>query len=134
MVSEYPSLPPRPCFVPPIPELDEAADLLSQAADALIARDNELARVLLRKADMRVLHAYADVTMNKMPKEVRRYKPWEGAPHALSRSKRAVLRMPSRADEDAIFRRDGYRCRYCGCRIVLKAGSLGDVGDRSGRG
>ena len=26
--------------------------------------------------------------------------------------------MPTGADAEAIFRRDGFRCRYCGCRVV----------------
>ena len=40
-------------------------------------------------------------------------------PVALPRSARPP--RPTAAEEDAIHERDGYRCRYCGCRVALRA-------------
>lgn len=111
----------RPSFVPAIPALDEAATLLSRAADALISGDNELACVFLREADMPVLHEHATRIMGKLNDEIHRYRPIKGTPHPSTPDARGKRRMPSASVQDAVYERDGYRCRYCGCRVVLKA-------------
>jgi hypothetical protein len=46
---------PGRCFAAPIPELDEAAALLSAATDALPAGDHGLARSFLQRADMPIV-------------------------------------------------------------------------------
>lgn len=111
----------RPCFVLPIPELDQAATLLSEAADALIAGDNERARELVRQADMPVLHAYANRIMNEQHDEIHRYRPLSDTSRGTTAVERIALRMPTGVEQSAIYRRDGHRCRYCGCRVVLKS-------------
>lgn len=65
----------RPCFVPPILELELAGDLLSLAADALLAGDYAPGTDLLSRADMPVVHAYASRVMGKMDAGIHRYRP-----------------------------------------------------------
>src|SRR6185437_11117253 len=109
---------PRPSFLPPIPELDIAADLLSDAADALLSGDYELARNRLRKADMPTLHDWASRIMGATSTEIHRYRRVSGADAKVASHDRAVAREPNPAVKAAIYARDGYRCRYCGYRVV----------------
>ena len=109
---------PRPSFLPPIPELDVAADLLSNAADALVSGDYELARACLREADMSILHDRAFRIMGAVSTEVHRHRRIAGADFEVAPYHRAVMRMPSAEVEAAAYARDGYRCRFCGCRVV----------------
>jgi DNA-directed RNA polymerase subunit RPC12/RpoP len=114
-------LSPRKCFVTPIPELDEAADLVSAAADALLASKQELARDLLRQADMPIVHAYASRVMGKADIDIHRYRPVGGLAIERPALAKVAQRMPAASVEADIYRRDGYRCRFCGCRVILKA-------------
>jgi hypothetical protein len=111
-------LSPRRCFVAPIPELDEAAALLSAATDALLAGNHDLARDLIGQADMPIVHAYASRVMGKVDIDIHRYRLVEGV---STMRRRAAQRMPTALMEAEICERDGYRCRFCGCRVVIKA-------------
>ena len=108
---------PRNSFLPPIPELGRAADLLTEAAEALLADNQDAARECLRQADMPVVAAYAGRIMGREDRHVHRR-------HTVDvvRSNRgnAAARMPSAAATGSIYARDGWRCRFCGCRVVLK--------------
>lgn len=110
---------PRPCFLAPISELGEAADLLSQAADSLLAGDTAHARDYLQRADMPAVRAFAARVMCSIDPEIHRYRDVADLPAALDLADRAKARRPTSATEMAVFARDGYRCRYCGCRVVL---------------
>jgi 5-methylcytosine-specific restriction endonuclease McrA len=105
----------RKCFLPPIPELDEAAELLGEAADALLAGDHDFARDRLRRADMPVVRDYATRIMGSINKDIHRYRPIEGSGSFV----RAEQRKPGLTVEKSIYKRDGYRCRFCECRVVL---------------
>jgi hypothetical protein len=110
-------LSPRRCFVAPIPEMDEAAALLSAATDALLLGNHDLARGFIRQADMPIIQAYASRIMGKVDSDVHRYRLVEG----LSTQRQKVAqRMPAASLETEICERDGYRCRFCGCRVVIK--------------
>lgn len=119
MVGSDDFLAPRKCFLPPIPELDEAAELLSQAADCLLAGNAERARDLIRQADMPTVRAYAASVMGPTNRNIHRFRTIPGLPAKVVSAERAKLRRPSAAQEMAVFERDGYRCRYCGCHVVL---------------
>ena len=114
-------LAPRKCLLPPIPELQDAVELLAQAANALLAGYFDHARNLLQAADMPVVHAYASRIMGRVDREIHRYRPVDSIAATLSPTVRAMQRMPSSSVERAIYQRDGYRCRFCGCRVVLGA-------------
>jgi len=109
----------RPCLLAPIPELDEAVDLLSRAADALLAENEDLARDCIVRADIEAVHAWASRAMGKVDEEIHRYRPVEGLADAVAGADRATLRMPGRSTLEGIYARDGYRCRFCGSRVVL---------------
>jgi hypothetical protein len=108
---------PRPCFLPPIREVHEAADLLSEATDAMLAGNDEVARECLRRADNPAVHAFAHSIMGKENPFIHRIRSVGGP----SLSAKVQERMPSAAGTAAIFARDGWRCRFCGVRVVLPA-------------
>ena len=115
--SDFPAL--RECFLAPIAELDEAAGFLDQAANGLLAGDLALARKMLTQADMPAVRAYAASVMGRVNVDIHRYRAIEGIPAAVAFPGRARTRKPKPSDEMVVFARDGYRCRYCGCRVVL---------------
>ncbi len=113
----------RECFCPPIPEIDQAAQTLSDAVDAMLAGNLDLARERVRQADMPALWVHADMIMNKCPPNVRRFRNVDGVtakPSALSEPKgrrsRASIKPTAKRE---LYARDGWRCRFCSCRIVV---------------
>ncbi len=56
---------PRACLLAPIPAMEEAADLLAQAADCLLAGDTDGALRCLRVADMQTLREHASRAAQK---------------------------------------------------------------------
>ena len=106
----------RQCFLPPVPEHEAAADLLSAAADALLAGNLALARSYVVKADFPALRQHAQRIMSET-KDIVRRRAVAGDPPAIGKIKQ---RMPSADVIREIQQRDGYRCRFCGCRIVLR--------------
>lgn len=111
---------PRRCFVEPIPEMDLVASKLSEAVDALLAGDHGLALRLLYEADPKVVFDFASTIKGPNTKHIHRVRVVPGAPPSLSRSERVTQRMPGRGEERRVFARDGWRCRFCGCRVVSK--------------
>jgi 5-methylcytosine-specific restriction endonuclease McrA len=105
----------RPCFLPPIPELAAAADLLDEAADALLAGDRDRARKRLREANIPAVHAFAAKIMGPWDVHIHRRRPMERPTGLL----KAQDRRPSQSVEAKVFARDGWQCRYCGVRVVL---------------
>lgn len=102
----------RPCLVAPITEMELAASLLSQATDAIVSGDFDGARELISGANLAPLNAHACLAM-KDGQHIRR---------RLRREARPAGTRPAvpRSLERKILARDGYRCRYCGCKVVLK--------------
>jgi len=105
----------RKCFLPPIPELDEAANLLSDAADALLAGNRHRASELVRQADMPSLKSYASSIMGKESLAVHRFRLVEAPSNAV----KVRERHPVASTKKSIYARDGYRCRFCDVRVVL---------------
>ncbi|WP_158933257.1 HNH endonuclease [Acidisphaera sp. S103] len=112
-------LAPRTCFLTPIPELDEAADLLSQAADGLLAGNPAFARDLIKRADMPAVRAYASSVMGRISTDIHRYRTIAGLPDIVARPNKTKIRRLQPLEEMAVFERDGFRCRYCDCRVVI---------------
>ena len=106
---------PRNCFLTPIPELDMAADLLSKTADALVATDYQTAREFLAQADMPVVYDYARKIMGANAPFIHRRR----TVHIASpKGVKAEQRKPTALIKRTIYARDGWRCRFCGCRVV----------------
>lgn len=112
-------LAPRKCFLAPIPELDEAAELLDRAADCLLAANVERARELIKQADMPAVRAYALSVMGRVSTDIHRHRVVDGIPPLVARSDRARVRRLGPFEEMTVFARDGYRCRYCSSRVLV---------------
>ena len=106
---------PRASFLAPIPELAIAADQLDQAADAVLRGDLETARVLITSCDMPSLSTYRALIVEGEKPEIQRYRP---VPNAPARQRGTKARMPGKRAALEIFRRDGWRCRFCGIRVL----------------
>ncbi|WP_425600790.1 HNH endonuclease [Frateuria edaphi] len=108
----------RPSLLPPIPELELAAKLLDAAADAVLANRRELAALLIAAADLPEIGVYARRLVGKMSVEVHRV---VKRPECLPKGDRDPARMPSLAAQAAIFVRDGWRCRFCGTKVINRS-------------
>ncbi len=104
----------RPCLAPPIREFAVAADLLDDAADALLAGDEAGAHVALRLADLPAIFVHAQRIMGRIDPDIHRLRPVP----PRNDSVRITARMPPAAVTRAVFARDGWRCRFCACRVV----------------
>jgi hypothetical protein len=105
----------RPCLLSPIPEHDTAAEMLSDAADAILAGDLDSARDLVRRADMPALFEHASLVMNGRDPNVQRRRPIETP---TEKAPKVAARMPSGEATKKLFAKDGWRCRFCNCRVV----------------
>ena len=108
-------LAPRTCLLPPLPEHETAAELLSEAADAILAGCLDQACSLVRRADMPVLFEHASLVMSGRNPRIQRRRPVEVT---AAKTAKIASRMPSGETTRALFARDGWRCRFCGCRVV----------------
>jgi hypothetical protein len=107
----------RPSFLSPIPEVALAADLLALASDSLLARNETQARSYVDAADIPTLRAYTRSIASQMTREIHRFRDVPYLPAAVPMVARG-RRQPPPMTALNIYRRDGFRCRYCGCRIV----------------
>jgi hypothetical protein len=110
---DFPAL--RTCLLAPLPEHTTAADLLSAVADAIVAGDLALARDHLRQADMPALFEFAKRLMGPMDAGVHRRRPVARATTLVTRT---PARTPTSAEAAALHQRNGWRCRFCGCRVA----------------
>lgn len=112
----------RNSFAQPIPEFHLAADFLSQAANAAIAGNHLEAKILLAKANFPEICEFTQKIIGSINPEIH----WQSSmpKDAIPKSARAHLRMPSQTVEQAIFGRDGWRCRFCGCRVISRKARL----------
>lgn len=115
MVETEDFLAPRTCLLPPLPEHEAAAELLSEAADAILAGDLDVARGLVRRADMPVLFEHTALVMSGSDPRIQRRRPVEVTG---IKAAKIASRMPSSEATKALFARDGWRCRFCDCCVV----------------
>ncbi|WP_024333327.1 HNH endonuclease [Desulfotignum balticum] len=107
----------RKSFLPPIPEFELAASLLAQAADALIANELHLCEKFIREADLRALREFSYLVTGPINPKIHRQ---SKNPVYDPIPKNKLPRMPNAEVTKKIFLRDGYRCRFCGSRVILK--------------
>lgn len=108
-------LAPRACLLAPLLEHEAAIEMLLNAADAILAGDLDLARGLVRRADMPVLFKHAALVMSGSDPRVQRRRPVKVTAGKIAK---IASRMPSEGTTKALFARDGWRCRFCNCRVV----------------
>lgn len=101
----------------PIPELDLAAKLLDAAADALIQGRHSLTSNLVTVADFPEIMNYTKQIVGKLSYDVHRQ---TRRPDVLPKEKRHPTRMPTAKVQEEIFVRDGWRCRFCGVKVISK--------------
>lgn len=102
----------------PIQEIFEAAAVLNWAVDAHLAGDREQAARLFRQADCPKVWSYIDAGWGKGAKARYKFISVDGAPQYLARDLRPLPRMPDRETREAVKKRDGYHCRFCGMPII----------------
>jgi len=108
----------RNSFLEPIAELDLAAKLLDAAADALMLGFRDLAALLIVRADRPEILSYTLRICSKLSEDVHCQ---TKLPRTLPREARAEARMPPKETQYSIFWRDGWRCRYCGTKVISRA-------------
>lgn len=102
----------------PIPELSGAAQWLSEAADCVVAGRLHEASHFVAKADLPLIAAYTAFVTGAINPLVH----WQASmPAEMKDARRSEQRMPSASCERAIYARDGWRCRYCGTRVIERA-------------
>jgi hypothetical protein len=107
----------RRCFLPPLPEHHRAADLLLHAADALLDGNLRQAEALVLEADFQALEDYRLAIAGPInPAIIRQAKP----PAIPRLPRKGRPRMPTGAIEKQVLARDGYRCRFCDTRVIVK--------------
>ena len=102
------------CVLAPMPEHETAARLLSEAADALLAGYSGSARFLVEQADIPMLRHFATEVMGGRHPDMRR-------PRRTASPTFTGVKAPKALDaktEARVFARDGFRCRYCECRVI----------------
>ena len=107
----------RRCLMEPIIEHRLAADLLSIAANSLLAGDFRRCASFLAQADMRELREFAYKVAGPISFEIHRQ---TRMPQFTPTTIRGVKRMPSKIIERQIYKRDGWHCRYCESRVISK--------------
>ncbi len=112
----------RRSFLPCIPEFDEAATLLSQAADAYLSGNNPLCEKLLIEADLRPLRDFAYLVAGPINPEIHRQ---SKNPSYVPLPRSELPRMPNASVTRNVYSRDGYRCRFCEARVIVKEARKG---------
>lgn len=108
----------RRSILTPIPELDLAAKLLDAAASAIMTNRLLLSGELIQRANIPEIMAYAKRAVGPLSVEVHKI---TKRPKCLSRSERDPTRMPGVRAQADIFSRDGWRCRFCGVKVICKS-------------
>lgn len=108
----------RNCFLSPIPEIEEALTCLQQAADAFLDNDVSSTRQFLVAADIPKIAVFYKSIAGKTDPKIH----WQTSQprNLLAPSERVEIRMPPESVEISIFLRDGWRCRYCGTRVISR--------------
>lgn len=108
----------RACLSEPIPEIFEAAQLLSAAATAHRAGLRDQAEEFIRLADNPRIAEWTESLWG-------RGGPWTQPPLAVSnpppylrKKDRPMPRMPTPAQKAQLLARDGHHCRFCGIPLI----------------
>ena len=110
----------RNSLLPATPEMERAANLLNAAADMILADRDEEAVALIHQADITALFDVRQQACDAPPVFTvhRRRKVANLLPKVPKEQRAAPFASESPLGE-AVFRRDGWRCRYCGCRVAM---------------
>jgi 5-methylcytosine-specific restriction endonuclease McrA len=109
----------RPYMREPIPQIADAARLLDAAVTAHLMEKRDVAEQLIRLADTPVLQDYTESLWGAKSPYVQ-YRAVADAPAHSVNARDSKERMPTPAQEAALFQRDGYHCRVCGIPVIRK--------------
>ena len=101
----------RLCLKEPIPEIYEAAFYLDEAVCAHLDGRSDLAKVLIRRADMPAISKWTEELWGRSHKHPTVAEDAPGVP-------KGEQRMPSAAIKAELRHRDGYHCRFCGIPVI----------------
>jgi hypothetical protein len=108
----------RNSLLPATPEMERAADLLNAAADMILAdRDGE-AVTLIQQADITALFDVREQACRAPIVSVHRLRKVATPLPKVPKEQQAPKFASESPLGEAVFRHDGWRCRYCGCRVV----------------
>lgn len=109
----------RNSLLPATLDMDRAADLLDAAADLILADRSEEAVTLIQQADIITLFDIREQASRAPPLfSVHRVRETANLLARIPKEHRAPPFKSESTLGEAVFRRDGWRCRYCGCRII----------------
>lgn len=115
---DWTALPPRRCFLEPIPEIFAAAEALDEAAGRHLAGDAAGARAAIRSANDPRIRDWVETVWSGLKPEIHRWREVTGAPPKLARDAVVHPRAPNSATKRAVIERDGHRCRFCGIPVI----------------
>lgn len=107
----------RRCLLQPLAEHDLAATWLAEAADALLKDRLDEAAEFIRGSDLCSLEDYRYRVAGRLDPAIHRITRmpvYERISHPTGR------RMPAPQAAREVFARDGYRCRFCGSKVIVK--------------
>lgn len=107
----------RRCLLEATTAHAKAADLLAASADALLVEDRIRAAQLLVLADLPAINEHVMRLVSKMTLEIHRS---TKRPVPLPKDQRHPARMPPASVEWQIYERDGWRCRFCGMKVISR--------------
>ena len=101
----------------PIPDLFQAWELLSRAADVHLSGNFAEAEALLAQANLPTVYEWAWADWQKPSLNIRIPKP-ENDTKRLPKCELDPVRAPNAATKRMVLARDGHRCRYCGIPVI----------------
>ena len=105
------------CLSDPIPEIFDAARYVDAAVSAHLAGKGALADELIRLANMPTIREWTESLWGKGGPWTRPLRVENPLPF-IHKDERMKARMPSKSDIEALIKRDGYHCRFCGIPVV----------------
>lgn len=109
----------RRCLRDPIPEIQDAARYLDAAVSAHLQGKSHLAEELIQLSNIPAIRGWVESLWGKDSPYVQPAIS-VGSPGSQSKLERADERMPTAEQKQALHRRDGYRCRFCGIPVIRK--------------
>lgn len=109
---------PRRCFLEPVPQIAQAAGLLSAAANAHFECNSDRAAALIREADLPEIGVWYRRIVGPFNVDIHGTPPKSVT--LLPTSERKKPRMPVAAVRKQVLERDGYYCRFCESPVLPK--------------
>ncbi len=107
----------RKCFREPIPEIFQAADILSTAVEFHISWNINEAKKLFTQANNIEVKKWVESIIGKNSPYIQ-YNKIPGSLPPIPKENREILRMPNIEEKWKIHKRDWYFCRFCWTPVI----------------